>query len=186
MDTNISNGGTRVNGVVLSQVPHPRHQTQLSRQATLQIVPVHPAGPQPQPPPLSDTWTRISQMRGNACRRVRCSHNAVIDVSNPSSVGSVPVKPRKSKSLSPNPTSHHVNNPGVHEPTTKSHSRFASALRGKMCPRSRIQNTSREGEGDAQVGAAGRAGQAVLVLAVILQRHSVYKMQKRIVKEHQC
>ena len=68
-------------------------------------------------PPLSDTWTRISQMRGNACQRVRCSHKCVIAVNKPSSVGSEPDKPKSYKLLSPSPTSHHhVNNPGVYGP----------------------------------------------------------------------
>ena len=42
------------------------------------------------PHQLSDTWTRISQLRGNACQRVRCSHKSVIPVSKPSSVGRIP------------------------------------------------------------------------------------------------
>ena len=74
-DTNISSERERVStGAVLSQCRHPRHQTQLSRQASHEIVEAHVAASPPQPPPLSDTWTRISQMRGNACQRVRCSH----------------------------------------------------------------------------------------------------------------
>ena len=88
MDTTISIERERVStGAVLSQERQRRHQTQLSRQGSIQIVPSRVAGSPPQPPPLSDTWTRISQMRGNACQRVWCSHKYVSSVSKPSSVG---------------------------------------------------------------------------------------------------
>ena len=91
MDTNISSERERVStGAVLSQCRQRRHHTQLGRKGSLQIVVVHVAGPPQQPPPLSDTWTRISPLRGSACRRVRCSHNCVIAVMRPSSVGRVP------------------------------------------------------------------------------------------------
>ena len=55
---------------------------------------------------------------GNACQRVRCSHNHVIAVSRPRSVGSVPVNPKSFKNL-PNPTTHHHVNPGVFQPTSQ-------------------------------------------------------------------
>jgi len=106
-------------GAVLSQVPHRRQQAQLSREGSLQIVLPHQPGPLPQPPPLSDTWTRISQVRGSWCQRVRCSHSSSNAVSRPSSVGRVPDSPKLPTSLSPSPTSHHHVNPGVFQPSSQ-------------------------------------------------------------------
>ena len=95
-------------GAVLSQGLHRRQQSQLGRQGPLQKVPSHVAGPQPQPPPLSDTWPRPSQKWRECVSTGRCSHSLVSAVMRPSSVGIVPVNCRvPNNSLSPNPTSHH-------------------------------------------------------------------------------
>ena len=131
MHTNISNERERVStGVVLSQVRHIRQQPQLGRQAALEIVIVHAAAPPAQPPPLSDTWTRISQVRGSSCQQVRCSHKFVSAVINPSSVGSVP------STLLPSTLLDHDHSP---PPLSDTWTR-TSQLRGNACQRARCSH----------------------------------------------
>ena len=65
-------------------------------------------------PPLSDTWTRTSQVRGNAYQRVRCSHNCVTAVIKPSSVGRLPSRLVRNTELDHN-HSHHLSATHGHE-----------------------------------------------------------------------
>ena len=57
-------------GGMLSRVRHRRQLDKLGRQAALEIVVGHVAGPPQPPPPLSDAWTRASHVEGtrvNGC-----------------------------------------------------------------------------------------------------------------------
>jgi hypothetical protein len=170
-------------GAVLSHVLHRRHPSKLRRQRALEIVQVHGSG--------DDHSTHLRDITnisggGSACRRVPCSHNCVIVVINPSSVGNVPVTPLFDKILPSRPT------PASHTSasTTRSvcvnqlsrHSRFApkslSWRRSEFTKR-----LSREREEHAQSGARGWVGQAVLVLALSLKRGGAHEVQGNVAQK---
>ena len=79
-------------GAVLSQPMQRRQQSQLGRQAALEIVGGHGPGSITTAPTVSDTHghDHLRCGGGSVCQRAPWSHNSAIAVSSASSVGSVP------------------------------------------------------------------------------------------------
>jgi hypothetical protein len=155
-------------GAVLSQVRHRRHQSQLGREGSLQIVVVHASGPPPQYTPLSDTWT---QMRGNAClwgvvlsqvRHRRHESQFSWQRACQSLIIKIPV------TTVPAPTTTSTTSLCTNHQLSR-HSRFAPALRGNVVTTFASSKTLQgEREGDAQGGARRRAGETCQVRELVL------------------